>query len=113
MHEASLAKNILEIIEEYSGKFNGKRVKNIKLRVGELLGIYPDALLQYFTEFSRGTRAEGAVLVFENVPIKGKCRECKEEFVLNNFEFNCPKCNESKFDVIGGDEFELTNLEIE
>jgi len=113
MHEASLAKNILEIVEEYSNKFSGKSVKNITLRIGELVGVYPEALMQYFVEFSRGTRAEGAELVFENIPIKGRCRECKQEYVLYNFEFNCPKCNEAKFDVIGGDEFELTKLEIE
>lgn len=113
MHEASLAKNILEIIEEYSGQFDGKKVKTITLRVGELAGVYPDALMQYFVEFSRGTPADGAVLNFENIPVKGRCRICNEEFVIYNFELNCPKCFESKFDIIGGNEFELSKLEIE
>jgi hydrogenase nickel incorporation protein HypA/HybF len=113
MHEASLAKNILDIIKEYSGQIDGKKVKKVTLRVGELSGVYPDALLLYFSEFSKGTTAEGAELEFQRLSVQGNCRECQQTFEIRNYEFNCPNCNGIKFDVVGGDEFELINLEVE
>ncbi len=113
MHEASLAKNIIEIISSNTELTNGVRIQKVNLRVGELAGIYHDSLQFYFTEMSKGTVAENALLFFECIPIVGKCRECTNEFILQNFEINCPKCGLSKFDIISGNEFEIVNIEVE
>lgn len=113
MHEASLARNIIEIIDAHASMVNGRAVKSVTIRIGELTGVYPDSLLFYYSEMSKGTCAEGSVLVFEECPIKGKCRSCEMEFELKNFELNCPRCDCPQFDLTGGNEFELIKMEVE
>jgi hydrogenase nickel incorporation protein HypA/HybF len=113
MHEASLAKNIIEVIAANSQLLDGRPVKSVTVRMGELIGAYKDTLVDYFNEFSKRTIAEGAELLIEECPIKAKCRKCQMEFEINNFEINCPKCQNTKFDIIGGNEFDLVNLEVE
>jgi hydrogenase nickel incorporation protein HypA/HybF len=113
MHEASLAKNIIEVISANVQLINGRPVKSVTVRMGELIGAYKDTLVDYFNEFSKRTIAEGAQLIIEECPIKAKCRKCKMEFEINNFEINCPACQNPKFEIIGGNEFDLVNLEVE
>lgn len=113
MHEASLARNILEIVESYSDQLDGKSLKTVTIRIGELTGIYTESLEFYYKEITKGTLFEGSVLLFEHCPIKGRCRNCKNEFEIKSFELNCPQCNSTQFDIIGGAEFEIMKMEIE
>jgi len=113
MHEASIAKNIIEIIETYSDRLQGRVLKSVTIRIGELSGVFPDSLNFYYTEMVKGTLAEGSTLNFEECPFKAQCRICATEFDINNFELNCPNCNNHENDIIGGYEFEIVSMEIE
>jgi hydrogenase nickel incorporation protein HypA/HybF len=113
MHEASLAKNIIEILNANSQLINGRSVKSVTVRMGELIGAYKDTLIDYFQEYSSKTPFDGAQLIVDECPIKAKCRECRIEFEIKNFEINCPSCQNQQFDLIGGNEFDIINLEVE
>lgn len=113
MHEASLAKNIIEIVETNADVIDKGKIKNIRIRVGELSGIYPESLEYYFHEFTKNSKLEKTELIFEISPIKSRCRMCEKEFIIKDFEYNCPNCNSDKFDIIGGNELEIINMELE
>ncbi len=113
MHEASLAQNIIDIIKNYNQSIRNRRVVSVSIKIGELMGIYPDSLRFYFSEVSKGTIADGAELIFEECPVNAICRQCKKHFGIMNFENNCPSCNSQNYDINGGSEFEITHMEVE
>lgn len=113
MHEASIAKNIIELIETEFSTLKFKKINSIKLRIGELSGIYPESLEYYFQELSKNTILENAKLQFEKAPIRVKCIICNNEFEIVDIGFECPNCISSRYNIIGGDELEIINMEIE
>lgn len=113
MHEATVAKNIIELIEAEISKSKYKKIYSIKLRIGELSGIYPESLEYYFQELSKNTILENTKLQFENAPIRVKCTNCKNEFEIIDLRFECPNCIHSQYNIIGGDELEIINMEVE
>lgn len=113
MHEATIAKNIIELIEEEISKSRYKNIYSIKLRIGELSGIYPESLEYHFQELSKNTILENTKLQFEKAPIRVECTTCKNKFEVVDIEFECPNCIHSQYNIIGGDELEIINIEVE
>ncbi len=113
MHEATIAKNIIELIQTEFPELNCKRIYSVKLRIGELSGIYPESLEYYFQELSKNTILENTKLSFEKAPIKVICAVCSTIFEIINMDYDCPNCKNSQFNIIGGDELEIINMEVE
>ncbi len=74
MHELSLMQNILDIALEYAAKYNAKKITKINLEVGELAGIIPEWMQNYFDFVTEGTIAEKAELIIEWTPAMIKCK---------------------------------------
>ncbi len=55
----------------------------------------------------------GLKLEVEYVAPRGRCRDCKREFEVRNYELLCPACGSLVTDRISGDELEFIYLEIE
>ncbi len=113
MHEMSLMGGVFEVIEQTLAQHDIKRVLQVKLKVGELTNAEPDALNMAFEAYSKDTRCEGAELIVERVPVRGRCRTCHGEFALATMIFLCPMCQSSAIDVIQGEELLLESLEVE
>jgi hydrogenase nickel incorporation protein HypA/HybF len=113
MHEASIAQAIIETLEEECKKHNG-HLKKVKLRIGRATGVMPDALSFAFEACRAGTVAERAGLEIEEVPLMGRCRQCKIEFISEDDVFLiCPQCDSPWVDCISGRELEIIELELE
>lgn len=113
MHEATIAKNIIELVETEYLKLKYKKIHSIKIRIGELSGIYPESLEYYFQEYSKNTVLENAKLQFEKAPIKVKCTSCNAILEISDLSIECPNCIKSQYNIIGGDELEIINMEVE
>lgn len=113
MHEMSLMGGVFEVIEQTISQYEVKQVKQVKLKVGELTNADPDALQMVFEAFCKNTICEGAELIVERVPLLGRCRNCQFEFTVQSMFFLCPKCQNTKIDVIQGEELLLDSLEVE
>jgi len=111
MHELSIVANIIDIIETELNKNNLTRVESISLRIGEMRQVVPDALYFGFECLSKDTPLEGAEIKIETIPIKGKCRKCLHEFILENWLENCPTCGENQIEIISGKELEIAEFE--
>ncbi len=56
---------------------------------------------------------EGAILEIREVPARGFCNVCKEEFQLEVPFLICAKCGISDMEVLSGGELEIDNMDVE
>ncbi len=113
MHEMSLMESVLEIVEDEARKAGARTVKTVKLSIGELSHVEPEAMAFCFEAVIRGTLAEGARLEIERVPGRGWCLDCAETVAISERFGACPKCGGHKVQMTGGDELRVAELEVE
>lgn len=113
MHEMSLMGGVFDVIEDTLDQYQVRKVTQVKLKVGKLTNAEPEALQLAFEAYSKDTVCEGADLIVEVVPVKGRCRSCGYEFPVQEILFYCPKCQYSGIEVTAGEELLLESLEIE
>jgi len=113
MHEMAITEEILRVSIEHAERANARRITDIRLVVGSLSSVVDDSVQFYFDFLSPGTIAEGAVLHFDRVAARLRCRECGSPFEPNGNNWSCPQCDTVGGEVIAGKEFYLDTLEIE
>jgi len=113
MHELSIMQAAMDLALRRAEEAKASRVHLIRLRVGQLSGVVPDALQFAFEALSHGTLAEGAQLAIENVPARFWCAACEREFPADDMVAECPDCHGLSADLRGGRELELALMEIE
>ena len=113
MHELSIALSLIEVASEQIERRRLSRIEIVHLRLGELAGVVPDALLFSFDVASAGTALEGARLEIEAIPVTVHCRACDADRELPSIQrLRCPICGEPTPDVVRGREIELFALEV-
>ncbi|MDT0448491.1 hydrogenase maturation nickel metallochaperone HypA [Streptomyces hesseae] len=114
MHELSIATAIVERAEETARLHGGGRVTAVRVRVGELAGVVPDALRFSFDVARAGTALETARLVVQDVPARARCAPCGTDFAVGTPPLMwCPRCDELSRELLGGRELEVTAIELE
>ena len=107
MHEGSVMRNLLDIVEATAEKEGAERINVIHLRIGEMSGINFDSLEFAFGILSRGSRAEGGRLEYDCIPLRGRCSECSHEFGPEDLVFRCPQCGSARIEILAGREMEV------
>lgn len=110
MHEMSITQGVVEICESNAA---GRRVTSVVLEIGELSNIIPEAMEFCFEACTRDTQLDGATLVIERIPGRGRCNDCGAEFHIKAYYENCPSCGGYKVDVLAGEELRVKELEVE
>jgi hydrogenase nickel incorporation protein HypA/HybF len=80
VHELSIMQSALDQALDEASKAGAHRVSEIRLRIGVLSGVVPEALQFAFEALSDGTPAAGATLTIEPVPARFWCEPCRQEF---------------------------------
>ena len=111
MHEIRIAKDLSEIVLEVADREKLSVVTKINISFGEMIQIVPDIFDFAFREAVRDTIASGAEVDIEIIPVKLKCKDCSNEFSLNNSFFSCDKCSSSDLDIITGKEMFVKSIE--
>ncbi len=112
MHELSIATNLIQLIEQEQRRHGFEHVARINLKVGHFSSVVPEALQMAFEIASKGTVAEDAELVIEDVPLVLKCNKCGKEFQAEPFLFVCPECNSSDVEILTGNELHIESIEV-
>jgi hydrogenase nickel incorporation protein HypA/HybF len=99
MHEAMVAKNLLEIIEEQAKKHNAKPI-SAKISCSKLYAINDEVLCFAFEAIAKGTECEGLSLQIEHKAIKAQCKDCNSEFEVELSEPKCPECGSKQFELL-------------
>lgn len=113
MHEAGIAKNILDIALNEAKKNGDKNVTLVSVRIGKMTAIDEASLRFAFNALKIDTKASNAVFQFQAIPLLGKCLDCGEESELENYFVLCPKCSSGNVKILTGNELEMSHIEVE
>jgi hydrogenase nickel incorporation protein HypA/HybF len=109
MHELALMESVVAAVSERIGE---ARVNLVRLEIGQLAAVVPDALRFCFDVCTQGTRLEGAVLDIVEIPGRGRCRACAAAIALDGPLALCP-CGSADIEVCAGQELRLKEVEVE
>jgi len=103
----------LTMVLDRAQETGATRVHSVRLRIGTLSGVVPEALRFAFDALIPGTLAEGAQLIIDEVPARFWCSGCQMEFQSNDLFAECPKCRQPSGDLRAGREMEIASAEID
>lgn len=113
MHELSLSQGMMDIIREQAAREHFARVRLVRLEVGALSCVEPEALAFCFKSVTHDTVAEGAALDIVTVPGQAWCWDCEAVVDLAERGRPCDRCGGYKLKVRDGDQIRLKELEVE
>jgi hydrogenase nickel incorporation protein HypA/HybF len=113
MHEFSLCRYILEIVQTRFDRQGYSSIKNIYLELGELVAVEKEALLFAFDILKKKTAVENASLCI--IPIAGAawCASCHKSKKIRRRFSACETCGEMLLTIIRGDELRIKSMEVE
>jgi hydrogenase nickel insertion protein HypA len=80
MHEFSITRSLIDQALAEADKHGARRIRLIRLLLGEGGSVVPDCVRFYFDEMKKGTAAEEAELEFKTVPLRIRCPKCGAEW---------------------------------
>ena len=113
MHEMSIVQSMISIVEEEMNKNNATILKSVRINVGEMSGIVPEALKTCFEIITAKSNMKGALLKMDITPLIGYCRKCKEEFKIIEYNFLCPECDSTDIDIVSGRKMNIVEIEVD
>ncbi len=108
MHELGLCSSIVDAIERRAGD---RRVVKVRVRVGRLHHVHPEAFDQSFAVAAMGTVAQDANAELVLLPIRARCHSCGAELEVEHMPMSCAECGAIDLEVTGGDELLLESIE--
>lgn len=113
VHEVSVCAAAVRAAEAKARELGGRRIAVLRLRIGALAGVVPEALEFAYPIVCRGTLAEGSRLEIERVPVRCRCEPCRLDFEPDGPVYRCPRCGEPTARILSGRELELAQIELE
>ncbi len=110
MHELSITRSVVAIVSE---RAVGQRVTRVRLEIGRLSAIVPDAIRFCFDICAQGTPAQGATLEIIEIPGVGRCDACGSEASLVVPAGRCVACGAGRLKVLSGEELNIKEMEVE
>jgi hydrogenase nickel incorporation protein HypA/HybF len=108
MHELGLCTSIVDAIEKRAGE---RPVAHVRVRVGQLHHVHPEAFEQSFAVAAMGTVAESAAAELVLLPVRARCGGCDATWAGDEIPVACPGCGSVDIDLVGGDELVLESIE--
>lgn len=108
MHELALMQSLVATVEEQVPD----RVTRVRLEIGRLTAVVPDALRFCFDVCARGTRLEGALLEIVDVAPRARCGTCgREDEVEGDVVLRCA-CGSVELSMLAGRELRIAEVEV-
>jgi hydrogenase nickel incorporation protein HypA/HybF len=108
-----IANSILEAVRKEARRYPGTRASKVGVRIGELAAIDQESLRFCMEILARDTDLDGLQLDVETCPRRHYCHACDSTFVVQDYDFCCPKCTAPSDRCVSGDELELAYVEVE
>lgn len=113
MHELGIAYSILQAVRTEMRRYPSSYPCKVGVRFGEITAIDSDALRFCFEAITRETNFETLQLEIDICPRRHRCLECGHEFIVRDYQVECPNCASLRTECVAGDELELAYLEVE
>lgn len=102
----------VRLASESAQAAGASRITSLRLRVGRLSGVVPEAMQFAWDVVRVGTLAADASLEIETVAAVGWCERCEAEFECADFLLGCPHCHQPAAVLRRGRELEITAVEL-
>ena len=113
MHELSVAQSLIDLLTDQIAQQPPGRVGTVRVAVGQLSGVVPQALATAFHTAIEGTLFEGATLVIDEIPPAVWCTSCNaERDAVSIQSLRCAVCNTPSSDIRRGRELEVISMEV-
>ena len=111
MHEYGVTKSLVELCDKEAARNDIKSVAKVHLKVGKFTGFSPDSIEFYFEHLKVNTKCNAAKIVFEEIPIRIKCKGCHNEHIIDEPILLCPSCGSNEIELLSGREFYVASIE--
>jgi hydrogenase nickel incorporation protein HypA/HybF len=108
VHEMALTQNVVDAVCEHAA---GRRVHSVRLQIGALCAVVPDAMKFCFDLATEGTLAHGARLDLDMRPARAHCRDCGTDFEVPDPILLCP-CGSADVELRSGNELIILSMEV-
>ena len=113
MHELTLAREIVTIVQMAAQNQNIHHIRRIRVELGAFGHVEEGALHFAFAAATNDTIAAGSLLEISRLPGQAWCYDCDKAVALSTRLAPCPLCGGEKLDVIGGTELRVVDMEVE
>jgi len=110
MHELAIAQGILQTIEASAATEHFQRVVQLRLQIGALAGVEPQALRFALTAVMGGTCLAGGEITIEETPGMARCLSCGVSVEIFSYIEPCPECGSFTLQATGGTELRVVDL---
>jgi hydrogenase nickel incorporation protein HypA/HybF len=112
MHEMSLMESVREIVDDAARANGAARVAVVRLRIGALACVDPQALRFAFDVVMRGGPAETAALEIQIVAGAAWCWDCARTVAHGAHGAGCPECGGHRLEIAGGTEMRVHEIDL-
>lgn len=112
MHEMALAESVLGIVEDTARRHAASRVTGIRLEIGALSHVDPEALRFCLDAVAKSTLAAAASVDILRTPGAAWCMPCGKRVPLARLGEGCPDCGSHQLEVVEGCEMRVKDIEI-
>ncbi len=110
MHELSLCEAIAGVVRPHAA---GRHVDVVRVQVGALRQVVPESLEFCWTVIREYEDMPDARLELEFVTAEVQCRGCGQRSPIESrWSVCCPQCGSGDVDVVAGNEFQVTSLDV-
>ena len=113
MHEMALAESMLEIVETRRARQRRARVASVRLEIGALSHVEPQALRFCFDAVTRGSVAEGRALEIVTTAGRGMVHAVRRDaFRWSRSAMRAPSAAAISSQVVGGEEMRVREIAV-
>ncbi len=107
MHELSITQSVVDAVTRRMGDVP---IRRVRLEIGKLSGLVPDAVRFCFEMVAAGTTCEGALVEIDEPCGHARCRTCERAFETGDMLPLCA-CGSADIAVEGGRELRIREVE--
>ena len=113
MHEMSIAQSVIGTVLKESEARGLGPVTCVRLRIGRMSGVLPDALQFSWELATADTELSGAALEVVMTEACFRCAECSNEVPFDDAPDRCAKCGSTSMRLDGGTDLVIDSLDVE
>jgi len=105
--------SVLQNAEDVAREAKAIKVSEIRLVIGEMREVLPDAMEFAFEALTPNTFCEGAALKMTMLKPRSRCLQCNREYEHDRFRWMCPGCESLATELLAGRELYIDAIEVD